>query len=105
MTIEDYHHLRARGRTRRIVRTFDFNPLPSGTDPTQNVPVSAFQFGLDGSVLNSRSNNLPYSGVKIEDMTSIESRHRDAFDVLGEQQKLAERASKGLKGAKKQLKS
>lgn len=103
MTIQEYHKLRAHGRM-RMHRSREFNPLPSGTDPTQDCPVSAFQFGPDGSVINCRKNNLPYNQVPIEQMTAIESRQRDKFDVLGQQQQLAQKASKGLsKATKKQL--
>lgn len=99
MFINDYHDVRTL-RHHFTRRHFESNPLPSNTDPTQDCPVSAC-LAPDGTPLPTvRKNNLPFNGLTIEQMTSIESRHRDKFDILGEQQKLAEQASCGLRQPK-----
>lgn len=105
MKIKDYHDVRTL-RRHFIRRSYECNPLPSNTDPTQDCPVSAC-LAPDGTPLpNIKRNNLPFSGLTIEQMSSIESRHRDKFDILGEQMDLASQASRTLSQTKvkKQLK-
>lgn len=97
MTIDDY---RAGMKSMHMpcTRKFDNNPLPSSTDPTQDVPVSQIQFGLNDVPLNVRINNkrLAYTNLFIDQMSSVDRRNNDVFDAVGELRAL-ERANAGKK--------
>lgn len=68
-----------------ILLHFDTNNIPSATDPTQDVPVSAIQFGLNDVPLNVNINkHLAFNNRPIEQMSSIDRRNFDAFDAVGE---------------------
>lgn len=68
-----------------IIKHYDKNDIPSATDPTQDVPVSAIQFGLNDVPLNVQVNKrLAYNNRPIEHMSSIDRRYNDTFDALGE---------------------
>lgn len=76
---------------------FENNPLPSCTDPTQDVPVRNIQFGLNGEPLNVKKNNLPFNNLPIEKMSSVDRRNNDVFDQLGELRDLEKQASSNYK--------
>lgn len=84
-----------------IPRSKEKNSLPSQTDPTQDVPLSKLEFALNGMPINVKENNLPYNNLKLEDMTMIDRRHRDNFDVVGEMQQLEIKSAKTINNLKK----
>lgn len=80
-----------------IIKHFDTNDIPSATDPTLDVPVSAIQFGINDVPLNVNVNKrLAYNNRPIEQMLSIDRRNTDPFDAVGELRAL-ERSHAGKK--------
>lgn len=71
------------------------NPLPSATDPTQDVPVCKIDLSPMGVPLNVRPRNFPYSNQGVESLQTIDRRNNDAFDAVGELQSL-ERHAKSI---------
>lgn len=78
----------------KLPTRFEVNLLDSDTDPTQDIPIKAIQLNANGMPLNVRNYNGIFSGVRIEDFTSIEKRNNDQFDNLGELQNLSQKVSK-----------
>lgn len=85
----------------KIPRSHFPNPIPSDTDPTQDVPIKNIQFGINGEPLNVRKQNMA-NGVSIDEMSSIDRRNTDKFDVLGELQASQRSASKTINDIKQQ---
>lgn len=81
-----------------VIYNIDYNPIPSDTDPTQDMPVKNIEFGINGVPVNVKVNrNLSYNNLPIEKMTSIDRRNNDAFDSVGELRSLENGATKSLK--------
>lgn len=96
MTLLEYRTMQKTMQSPVMIH-FDRNELPSATDPTQDVPVSAIQFGLNDVPLNVQVNKrLAYNNRPIEQMSSIDRRNNDAFDSVGELRAI-ERANAGKK--------
>lgn len=100
MTYENYRLLHRKGKV-FCPRSIEFNILPSATDPTQDMPMSQVELLANGMPVNVNVVNLPMTGVKIEEMTSIDRRLRDKFDVFGEFQTISENAHNIIKKSKK----
>lgn len=84
MTYKQQRVLHSDGRI-SIPRTCYANPIPSDTDPTQDVPIKNIQLGLNGEPLNVRKLSMS-NGVPIDALSAIDRRNMDKFDVLGELQ-------------------
>lgn len=75
----------------------EFNPLPSDTDPTQDIPVRKIELAANGAPINVKQLQGVYSNLKPENFTALEKRHQDKFDVLGDYQKeVSKVAQKGV---------
>lgn len=77
-----------------VIKTNDFNPLSSDTDPTQDIPISRVEMAANGLPLNVKVHNMPMTGTKVEDFTSLEKRNTDTFDQLGEYRNLVSDVSR-----------
>lgn len=80
---------------------FENNPLPSCTDPTQDCPVSQIHLSASGEPLNVRKNGMQYANLPIDQMTALDRRNNDKFDILGEQMSLQEKVRNTIKFSKK----
>lgn len=80
-----------------VSKTIEHNPLPSATDPTQDIPIRMIEVNAMGVPLNVKEHKPVMNNLKVEQMTSIEKRNNDAFDNLGELQDLSAKvAQKGV---------
>ena len=80
-----------------VPKTTEINPLPSATDPTQDIPIRMIEVNAMGVPLNVKERKTVMNGLKVEDMTTIEKRNNDKFDNLGELQELSSKvARKGV---------
>lgn len=70
----------------QIEKSKEFNPLPSDTDPTQDIPIKMIEVTALGVPVNVKQYKEVYSNIKAENFTSIEKRNCDVFDQLGELQ-------------------
>jgi len=95
MTIEQFKTLH-RNIRHCFPRTDEVNNLPSETDPTQDIPIRNIELTAAGIPINVKDlkGKMPMSGVPIEQLTSIEKRNNDKFDVLGELQESAKTISR-----------
>lgn len=85
MNQKQFRELHLKGRI--YVNVYrEVNNLPSATDPTQDVPVRNIQFMANGDPINVIKRNLAYNGLNPDQLSTIEKRHTDPFDVLGELQ-------------------
>lgn len=76
-----------------IKRTFEYNPIPSDTDPTQDIPVKMIEVSAMGVPLNVKERKAVFSNLLADNLTSIEKRNNDKFDVLSELQNTAGKVS------------
>lgn len=72
-----------------IDKSIIVNPLPSATDPTQDIPVRNIEVSALGVPLNVKEVKGVFSNLKIEQFTTIEKRNNDKFDVVAELQSSA----------------
>lgn len=96
MNLSDFRKLHFDGKI-ILPRGYENNPLPSNTDPTQDVPIENVQLAANGIPINvSLRKDLVMTNSPIEKMTAIDRRYMDKFDVVGELQ-AAERRVKNYK--------
>lgn len=88
MTIEQFKTLHKELKV-NVPKTIEINRLDSATDPTQDIPIKNIELAANGEPINVRNRNIPFNNIKVENFTSIERRHTDSFDQLGELQSLA----------------
>ena len=69
-----------------IEKTIENNPIESATDPTQDIPVRNIECTAQGIPTNVKELRRAFSNIKVENFTTIEKRHNDQFDQLGELQ-------------------
>lgn len=74
-------------------RTREYNPLPSATDPTQDVPIRMIEVNSLGEPMNVKQTKGIFSNLKPENFTAIERRNTDKFDALNELQQSAHEIS------------
>lgn len=92
MTIEQFETLHKNLKV-NVPKSIEINRLDSATDPTQDIPIKNIELAANGEPINVRKRDIPFSNVKVENFTSIEHRHTDSFDQLGELQSLAHRVA------------
>lgn len=73
---------------------YESNPLPSATDPTQDIPVKNIQLLASGEPLNVRKLPLAYTCAPVEKLTAADRRNNDVFDAVGELQALERKGAK-----------
>lgn len=93
MTLENYKKMR-KLLSISLPKTIEFNPLPSDTDPTQDIPVKMIEVTAAGIPVNVKTTHGVFSNVKCENLTSIERRNNDKFDNVIELQRSIERVSR-----------
>lgn len=81
-----------------LPKTIESNPLKSCTDPTQDIPISMIEVTAMGIPTNVKQLKGVFSNLKVENLSTIEQRNNDKFDMLGELQQTAAQVSK--KGVK-----
>lgn len=78
------------------------NPLPSSTDPTQDIPIKKLQMAANGIPVNvSMRKDLYYTNRGTETLCTIDSRNNDKFDVAGELQAREQNVNKTINKVKK----
>lgn len=92
MTISQYKQLHRDLRI-YIPRKPDYNPLPSETDPTQDIPIRMIEVNSLGEPINVKQRKPVYSGVSADNLTTIEKRNCDQFDNVGELQESIKKVS------------
>lgn len=80
---------------------YEPNCLPSATDPTQDIPVGQINLGVDGEPLNVRRQSMDFANIPINQMTNIDRRNCDKFDILGEQMELQQSVRNTIKKSRK----
>ena len=88
MTISEFRTLHKDLRVQTKKHQFK-NNLASATDPTQDIPVRMIQMTANGIPLNVKQRALKFNNLKAENLSSIERRNNDTFDVFGELQQSA----------------
>ena len=91
MNIEEFKTLHKNLRV-FIPKTTESNPIPSDTDPTQDIPLRMVEVNALGAPVNVKERKVVFNNVKAENLTTIEKRNNDAFDQLGELQDLTKSA-------------
>lgn len=91
MTIAQFRILQHR-LSIQLQKHKDWNPLPSDTDPTQDIPVKSIQLAANGEPINVKRSNGVFNGIPADKLSSVEKRNNDKFDQLGELQNLARQA-------------
>lgn len=72
--------------TLQIEKSREINREPSATDPTQDIPIKMIEVTTMGVPINVKQYSQVYNNLKAENFTTIELRHNDQFDQLGELQ-------------------
>lgn len=93
MNYVEYRALR-RAQRRANLHYFESNPLPSATDPTQDIPVKNIQLLANGEPLNVKRLPLQYTNFPSEKLTAADRRNNDHFDAVGELQALEREGAK-----------
>lgn len=88
MNRAQFDELHSRGKV-FVKKTIEYNPLPSATDPTQDVPLRMVEVNSLGQTVNVKTHNAVFSNVPADQLSSIERRHTDRFDALGELQSIS----------------
>lgn len=72
--------------------------VPSSTDPTQDVPVSAIYKGLlNGRPINVCEHPSVYNNLHADELSSLEKRNNDMFDIHREAKSIGKKFSKVAK--------
>lgn len=94
MKINDFARLRSCGVV-NVPTSHEKNTGISMTDPTQACPVkNVYEALVNGRPLDISEHENIYNGVKVDDLSSIEKRHCDRFDVHIESKKIGKKFSK-----------
>lgn len=103
MTRNEFRQLNAHGKV-HVKSHFMENSLPSSTDPTQDIPVvSMVNSILTGKPIHVRENPMTFGAIPTTaDMTAIDKRNNDTFDVYAEMKRTGKKISKVTKFAPKE---
>lgn len=94
MKIQDFALLRSHGFV-NIPITHESNIGLSLTDPTQACPVkNVYDSLVNGRPLDISEHQNIYNSLKVDNLSSIERRHHDKFDVFIESKKIGKSFSK-----------
>lgn len=85
MTLQNYKR-KQKGFILQFPKTMEYNPVESATDPTQDIPVKMIEVTAAGIPINVKETRGVFSNLKAENLTSIERRNNDKFDVMNELQ-------------------
>lgn len=77
-----------------LPKSIENNPIPSATDPTQDIPIRMIEVSAAGVPLNVREVKCSYNGITADKLSSIDSRNCDVFDQLREYQNLTKRVAR-----------
>lgn len=73
----------------------ELNVLPSATDPTQVCSVQKMYHALvNGQPISIPENKMQFNNLKVDDLSSLEKRNCDKFDVFAESRKIGKQFSK-----------
>lgn len=100
MTRNEFRQLNKNGKV-HVKSHFMGNSLPSSTDPTQDIPVvSMVNSILTGKPIHVRENPMAFGAIPTTaDMTAIDKRNNDTFDVYAEMKRTGKKISKVTKFA------
>lgn len=74
------------------------NDINSDTDPTQDVPVSqVYNAMITGQTLDIGKNNMSFNNLRSEDLSSLEKKNNDSFDVFAESRSVQKGIDKQIK--------
>lgn len=74
------------------------NNQPSQTDPTQACPVQKiYNCLVSGVPVDAATQNVVYNGLHVDELSSLEMRHNDAFDIAREAKKIGKKFSRVAK--------
>lgn len=93
MTIKQFNELHLNLKVRVIIPR-ELNKVDSATDPTQDIPIRNIEVTATGQPINVKEGKKVLSGVSIENMTTIEKRHTDKFDIIGDFQDSVSKVSR-----------
>jgi hypothetical protein len=80
------------------VKSSEKNILPSATDPTQVCSVQKMYHALvNGQPISVPENKMQFNNLKVDDLSSLEKRNTDQFDVFRESRKIGKKFSKVAK--------
>lgn len=104
MTREQFRQLNKNGQM-FLPRSVFPNELPSDTDPTLNVPVAkVYNAMVNGLPLDVRPNKMAFNNLHADEMTTIERRNTDKFDVVSEARRVQNNVDTSVKKLTKHLK-
>lgn len=97
MTIEQFHKRMSRGSL-YIPPHCEENSAISMTDPTQDCPVKTVYDALvNGKPITARESQNIYNSLSVNQLSAIERRHTDQFDVHIEAKSIGKKFSKNAK--------
>lgn len=97
MTRTQFRELSRQGRS-FIPRSVFSVSVPSATDPTQDVPVSrVFSAMTTGVPLDIHQNPMSFNALHAEDLSSLEKKNNDSFDVFAESRNVQKGLDKQIK--------
>lgn len=97
MTRTQFRELSRQGRS-FLPRSIFHSSVPSATDPTQDVPVSkVYNAMTTGIPLDIGQNPMSFNALHAEDLSSLEKKNNDSFDVFAESRKVQKGLDKQIK--------
>lgn len=89
--------LHSRGKIKSI-KLSEKNILPSATDPSQVCSVQKMYHALvNGQPISVPENKMQFNNLKLDQLSTLEKRNYDQFDVFGESRKIGKKFSKVAK--------
>lgn len=97
MNRNQLYSLHSRGKLKSI-KSSEINILPSATDPTQVCSVQKMYHALvNGQPISVPENKMQFNNLKVDDLSTLEKRNFDQFDVFRESRKIGKKFSKVAK--------